>query len=322
MSKPSTSGRWTGFFRRLRIFGLCLAVSALVLSVTPIGRQMYALACYELGFNDRREEAELLEVHVIDVGKADAILIRSGGRAALIDAGKPDAADTVADYLLRHSVTAIDYLIMSHPDSDHIGGMPGVLGEIDAGAFVRADTRYSGGGSSFQALADTLKRKGIETMALEPGGSFALGQAVFTALGPVGSFEDPNNSSLVLRMDCGGFSALFCGDMEYEAEQALILSGRNVDVDLLKVGHHGSNTSSSMQFLWEVSPEYAAVSTALDRNLLPKDEVLERLENAGAQMYRTDTDGNIVFIYDGNNVRVRLDKEERTDYETVEHRPF
>ena len=169
---------------------------------------------------------------------------------------------------------------------------------------------------------DTLKRKGIETMALEPGGSFTLGQAVFTALGPVGSFEDPNNSSLVLRMDCGGFSALFCGDMEYEAEQALILSGQDVDVDLLKVGHHGSDTSSSMRFLWEVSPEYAAVSTALDRNLLPKDEVLERLENAGAQIYRTDTDGNIVFIYDGNNVRVRLDKEERTDYETVEHRPF
>ena len=167
-----------------------------------------------------------------------------------------------------------------------------------------------------------LEQNGTDTMSMEPGDSFTMGQAVFTAIGPMGSFEDPNNSSLVLRMDCRDFSALFCGDMEYDAEQALILSGQDIDIDLLKVGHHGSSTSSSLRFLWETSPKYAAISTALDRNLLPRDEVLERLEDVGAEIYRTDTDGNIVFIYDGGRVRVRLDKEERTDYETVEHRPF
>lgn len=323
MANRPASGLKAFFLNWIKLVGVCAVVSVLIFSITPIGQDTFAQICYELGFNDRRERTGLLEIHIIDVGKADAILIRSEGHAALIDAGKPEAADTVTDYLLRHNVRALDYLIMSHPDSDHIGGMPGLLKEIDVGEFIRADAGYfSQEGSKFPALLGILEHKGIETVAAEPGETFTLGRAVFTAVGPVGSFEDPNNSSLVLRMDCQGFSALFCGDMEYEAEQALILSGQDIDTDLLKVGHHGSDTSSSLRFLWEVSPKYAAISTALDRNLLPKDEVLERLEDIGAEIYRTDTDGSIVFIYDGTEVRVRLDKEERTDYETVEHRPF
>lgn len=302
---------------------MSFAALTLAFSLTQPGQSFFDQACYELGFNDHRGETGLLEVHIIDVGKADAILIRSGGHTALIDAGKPVSSGTVVDYLIRNNVNYLDFLIMSHPDSDHIGGMPGVLKELSVGTFIRSGTSYfSSEGSELQGLHDVLEWKNIDTVKLELGDSFAVGEAIFTAIGPVGSFEDPNNSSLVLRMDCRGFSAMFCGDMEYEAEQALILSGQDIDIDLLKVGHHGSNTSSSLRFVYETSPKYAAVSTALDRNLLPKDEVLERLENCGAEIYRTDTDGNIVFIYDGANVRARLDKEERTNYETVDNRPF
>jgi len=303
--------------------GVWLVVLALGFSVTPPGRQFFAQACYDLGFNDQRDQCGLLEIHVLEVGKADAILIRSQGHAALIDAGKPASSDYVADYLLRHHVQSLDYLIMSHPDNDHIGGMPGLLQDIPVGTFVQAETEYAWDeGSEFAALQEILHEGSTGVTAMGPGDTFPLGSAVFRAVGPVGNFDDTNNSSLVLRMDCGDFSALFCGDMEYEAEQALILSGQDIDVDLLKVGHHGSSTSSSLRFVQETSPRYAAVSTALDKSLLPRDEVLERLENIGAEIYRTDTDGNIVFIYDGESVRVRLDKEERTDYETVDHRPF
>ncbi len=306
---------------RLRGLGLCLCALALLFSLTPPGKDFFNRACYELGFNDHRGSAGLLEIHIIDVGKADAILIRSGEKAALIDAGKPVSSDAVSDYLQRHNVSYLDFLIMSHPDSDHTGGMPGVLEELGAGMFVLAEC-FSGAEPGFEDLRGILEQKGIGTMSLAPGEGFTLGAAEFTAVGPAGSFEDPNNSSLVLRMDCAGFSALFCGDMEYEAEQALILSGRDIGVDLLKVGHHGSDTSSSLRFVYETSPKYAAVSTALDRNLLPKDEVLKRLEDSGAQIYRTDTDGAIVFLYDGEEVRVRLEKEELTSYETVDYRPF
>lgn len=323
MSKRPAPGSRPRLKYWIRGLGALVILAALIASVTPPGERFLAQTCYELGFNDWRDEAGLLEVHIIDVGKADSILIRSRDHAALIDAGRPDCACSVVDYLLRHNVSYLDYLVMSHPDSDHIGGMLQLLDEIEVGTFIQADIEYdSGKGSRLSELLAGLRRKKIGTVKMSPGGSFALGEAVFTAISPAGNFGDPNNSSLVLRMDCMGFSALFCGDIEREAEEVLVFSGQDLDVELLKVGHHGSNTSSCRQLLEKVSPKYAAISTGLDRNLLPRDEVLIRLEETGAEIYRTDTDGNIVFIYDGLNVRVRLEKEERTDYETVEHRPF
>lgn len=300
-----------------------MLLTALILSLTPAGQRVVEQACYDLGFNDWRGEAGLLEVHVISVGKADAILVRSFGSAALIDAGRPDCGDTVTNYLLRHNVRKLDYLIMSHPDSDHTGGMSQVLDEIEVGAFVWAgEEHYPEKEPRLDKLLRKLQEDSIEAIAIAPGDGISMGLVSFTAVGPAGSFEDANNSSLVLRMDCLDFSALFCGDIEKKAEEALLFSGRDIDVELLKVAHHGSNTSSGRDFLEAASPKYAVISTGLDRSLLPRDEVLERIEGLGAEIYRTDTDGNIVFIYDGLDVRVRLDKEERTDYETVEHRPF
>lgn len=315
------------FLRRKRMIKravIWLFAAVLAFSLTPPGREAFREVNWFFRFNDFREDGGLLEIHFMDVGKADAILIRSQGRAALIDAGKPVSAKTVGDYLLRHNVRSLDYAVMSHPDSDHIGGMPGVLQTVPAAAFVQGELPASPAIDTpeYLDLQWALRRKGTERLTLKPGESFSVGAATLTAYGPVEEFEDANNSSLVLRLDCGDFSALFCGDMEKEAEQALILSGRNLDVDLLKVGHHGSGTSSSQRFVWEVSPRYAVVSTGLDRNLLPRDEVLRRLEERGAEIYRTDTDGDILFLYDGEDVSVRLEKEGYTEYETVDHRPF
>ena len=310
--------------RRIKRILLCMAAVALAFSATPPGQAFFCKANYYLRLNDLREDSGLLEIHTIDVGKADAILIRSQGHAALIDAGKSSSSGTVVDYLLRHNVTGLDYVVMSHPDNDHIGGMPGVLSELPVKAFVQAElpAALSVEGPEYADMQERIAESQIDSLLLAPGDSMKLGAATLTAVGPVEEFGDPNNASLVLRLDCGGFSALFCGDMEYEAEQALIFSGQDIDVDLLKVGHHGSKTSSSLRFLWEVSPQYAVISVALDRNALPRDEVLARLEEQGAEIYRTDTDGDIVFIYDGENTSVRLEKEEYTNYETVDYRPF
>lgn len=302
----------------------CLIAAVLIFSLTPPGREFFTRANYLLGFNDLREETALLEIHTIDVGKADAILIRSQGHAALIDAGKSLSGGPVVDYLRRHNVWELDYAVMSHPDNDHIGGMPQVLTEVPVGTFVQAalPESLSLSGAEYQDMEKQIGEQKISRLVLAPGDTITLGAAKLTAVGPMGTYGDPNNSSLVLRLDCGDFSALFCGDMESEAEQDLILSGQNIDVDLLKVGHHGSKTSSSLRFVWETSPQYAVISVALDRNALPRDEVLARLEEQGAEIYRTDTDGSIIFIYDGENISVRLEREENTDYETVDHRPF
>ncbi|RKJ39887.1 MBL fold metallo-hydrolase [Acutalibacter sp. 1XD8-33] len=306
-----------------RIFLLLLA-GGYLFALTPPGTRLVREVCYELGLNDRRGETELLEIHAIDVGKADALLIRSQGHAALLDAGKGVSASLVEEYLRNHQVDSLDYLIMSHPDGDHIGGMPSLFAQVEVNCFVQAvlPEDLVPASREYRELTGQLKKRGVPRLALEPGESFSLGAAKITALGPVEPYDNANDASLVLRLDCQGFSALFCGDMEDAAEQDLILSGQDLDVDLLKVGHHGSDTSSSFRFVWETSPKYALVSSGFDRNHLPKDDVLARLEYAGAEIYRTDIHGNIAFFFDGDNISARLEKEENIGYETVDRRPF
>lgn len=310
--------------KRIRRILFLLLVLAYLLSLTPPGARLVRDISYELHLNDHREAGELLEIHAIDVAKADALLIRSQGHAALLDAGKGVSASLVVDYLYNHQVESLDYLIMSHPDSDHIGGMPSLFSQVGVNCFVQAalPEELEPGGREYRELKGALKRRKIPRLVLNPGESIELGAARITALGPLESYDNTNDASLVLRLDCQGFSALFCGDMGSAAEKDLVLSGQDLDVDLLKAGHHGSGTSSGFRFLQEVSPKYALISSGFDRNHLPKDEVLARLEDVGAEIYRTDLNGSIAFLFDGETVSVRLEKEENTDYETVDHRPF
>lgn len=287
-----------------------LAALVLGLSSTSAGIEFWKSACQVSGFSGWQENTALLEIHLIDVGKADSILIRSRGHAALLDAGKVSEGTETADYLARHGIGELDALIMSHPDKDHIGGMPLVLREMPVRSFVQGPLpeEQEPNTQEFKDMERLLSEKQVPRRVLSPGESVLLGDAVLTAIGPVEGFADANNSSLVLRVTCGDFTALFCGDMEEKAERALILSGQDLRADLLKVGHHGSATSTSQEFLDQVLPQYAAISTGPDRNKLPRAEVLARLEEAGAEIYRTDTDGDVLFVYDGERVTVTTEK--------------
>lgn len=292
-----------------RLLGVILA-ALLVFSCTPAGNAMWKYLGTASGFGDWGQEPPQLEIHLIDVGKADAILIKSQGQAALLDAGQAVSAGEVIDYLYRHDVERLDYLIMSHPDRDHIGGMPQILQELPVAELLQPPLSLALQPES-QEFSDLLA--GLEELSVPQtqwwmGESIYLGGACLTAIGPVTQYDSTNNASLVLRLTYGDFTALFCGDMEYEAEQGLILSGQNLKADWLKVGHHGSSTSSSLRFLWEVSPQYAAISVGPDRNDLPREDVLSRLEEAGAKIYRTDVDGDILFAYDGKNLTVKTEK--------------
>ncbi len=251
-----------------------------------------------------------MEVHIMDVGKADAILIRCGSRSALLDAGHGVSAESVIDYLYRHDVRKLDYLIMSHPDRDHIGGMPQILRELPVSFFVqgRISDNLLPDSLGYKDLQAALKETEVPQIILRPGESVSIGVAQLTALGPLKEYKNTNDSSLVLRLSCLDFTALFCGDMEKGAEQDLLTSQQDIHADLLKVGHHGSKTSSMLEFLCEVAPKYAAISVGPDRNELPREEVLARLEQLGAELYQTDTDGSIVFLYDGKDVVIKTDK--------------
>lgn len=251
-----------------------------------------------------------LNIHFLDVGKADAILLDCEGHAAVLDAGTAADGDKVVDYLARCGIEKLDYAIMSHPDKDHIGGMAQVLREVPVDAFVRAKLAEGLVPDSVEYwnMARQLEESSIRQMALSPGNTFSLGEAEITVLGPVEQYEDTNNASLVFKLVYGSFSALFCGDIEKEGEKGLTASRQDLSADLLKVPHHGSKTSCTKRFLKEVAPKYAVISTGIDNNDLPREEILHRLEEVNADIYRTDTDGTIIFSIDGTDISIKTEK--------------
>lgn len=289
---------------------MCLGAAVLITACTPAGARFWSDLCYLSGMEDRREEQSLLELHFLDVGKADAVLIKSEGRAALLDAGNYATAFRMDDYLSRYGVEELDYLIMSHPDKDHIGGMNKVLEEIKVNVFVQGELplELEPDSQEYRNLQLALDRQGIERVVLPQGSSIKLGGAKLSVLGPLREYDSANDASLVLRLTCGEFSALFCGDMEEKPEKDLVESGQQLHADLIKVGHHGSKTSTSQEFLEAVDPDIAVICVGPDRNQLPRQQVLMRLEAAGAQVFRTDLDGDIQFIYDGEELRLRPER--------------
>lgn len=284
-------------------------VFVLLYSLTPLGARFWRQAFADSGFTDRAENTPfaLMRVHVLDVGKADAILLESQGRYALLDAGTYVEGAYVADYLARQGVTSLDYILASHPDNDHIGGMVQVMEGFPTAAFLRGEG-WEGPGQEAQDLLRYLEAEGIPQRVLSPGDTLPLGHGELAVLGPLYPYEDTNNRSLVLKLTCFQFSALFCGDIEKEAEQDLLDSGQDLSANLLKAAHHGSRTSSTEDFLAAVSPQLAVVPVGPDNNNLPRPQALSRLEAAGARILRTDLDGDILFSYDGEHIGIKTAK--------------
>ncbi|MFQ7401065.1 MAG: ComEC/Rec2 family competence protein [Neglectibacter sp.] len=252
-----------------------------------------------------------LNIHVLDVGKAAAILIECEGQSLLLDGGTVDKGDKVSDYLTRRGIGKLDCIVSSHPDKDHIGGLPQVLQEHGARLFCHPALAEEilPHTDEFLALEAVLKETGTEQSVQTPGSVYSLGGAKLTFLAPLREYDNTNDSSLVFKLSYGDFTALFCGDMEEEAEEDLVASGIDLNADLLKVSHHGSNTSSTKKFLKAVSPRYAVISVGPDKNNLPQKKVLRRLENFDAEIYRTDIDGTVIFSYDGEAITVYTERE-------------
>ena len=288
---------------------LTLAVAAVLLwSVSGPGRAFWNQMFLRSGFGGSDPDPAGLEIHVIDVGKADAILIRCQGHAGLIDTGAGGDGEDVADYLLRHGVKELEFVLLSHNDSDHIGGLPTVLGELAVDTLYQGELSVEEPSLEGAAMDRALSGWEGERRTLARGDSFSLGGASFSVLGPCRAYESSNDSSLVLRLEFGEVSALFCGDIEATAELDLVKSGQELQADLLKVPHHGSATSCSQRFVKAVMPQLAAVSVGPDRNQLPRAEALEQLEAVGAQIYRTDTDGSIVFSSQGEDFAIETER--------------
>lgn len=256
-------------------------------------------------------EGSSFEVHFIDVGQADSALVVCDGHYMLIDGGNAEDSDLVYAYLERHGGEHLDYMVATHAHEDHIGGLSGALNyaavDVAYCPVTEHDTKV------FQNMVKYLDQQGKSLTVPEPGDKFDLGSAQVEILGPVKEYSDTNNTSIVFRVDYGETSFLFTGDMETNAEKDLIESGADLRATVLKAGHHGSDTSSSYQFLREVMPKYTVISVGEGNKYgHPSEEILSRYRDVGAEVYRTDMQGHIIAASDGKNVTFRTEKEAAT----------
>ena len=246
---------------------------------------------------------EKMSVHFIDVDQGDATLILSDGHAMLIDAGGNAKGTAVQKYLMDREVSSLDYAVCTHPDEDHIGGMDVILTKFDCGQVIMPDVESDN--ASYPYLMDVIEDKMIRTMDPVPGTTFDLGQAKCTILAPAGEYEDTdlNNWSVCLRLDCGDSSFLFTGDAEEAAEQDMLAGDRELGATVLKLGHHGSSSSSSPDFLDAVSPTFAVISCGKDNDYgHPAEKTLEELKSRDIKVFRTDLQGSIIATTDGEQI--------------------
>lgn len=259
-----------------------------------------------LGSSDNAAK-EPFTVHMIDVGQGDCILVKSDDKVMLIDAGERGNGEKIIDYLTQQDVKKIDYLVATHPHSDHIGSMPEVLEHFKVKNVIMPKLQKSMTPTTqiYKKLVKAIKASGARVIAAKAGAEYELGQAHLTVVGPCGTPNSLNNASVVIKADYGDSSFLFTGDAEKEAEQSILQSGADIDVDVLKMGHHGSSTSSSKAFFDKVSPELCLISCGEDNKYgHPHRETLALLKKTGVPYKRTDLNGTVIVGTDGSKISI------------------
>ena len=245
-----------------------------------------------------------LTVHFIDVGQADCALLECDGKYMIIDGGNVEDGQMVVSYLKQMGVEAIDYVVCSHAHEDHVGGLPAVLSVFDAGTVYAPVTEYDT--KVFRDFVEKSENRAGKITVPAPGDQFTLGSATCTVLGPVQEYDDPNHTSIVLKVTYGDSDFLFTGDCEVGPENDMIdYWGEefNWEVEVLKVGHHGSDTSSGYRFVYETDPDYGVISVGEGNKYgHPCEEPLSRLKDAGVLLFRTDHLGHVIAETDGREI--------------------
>ncbi len=246
-----------------------------------------------------------LMVHFIDVGQADCALIEYGDYHLLIDGGNRDDGQLVVSYLEQQGVSELDAVVCTHAHEDHVGGLPSVLAVYPTAAVYAPTKTYSS--NVFDDFLYYTDQQGLEVTIPQPGDTLSQGDLEITVLGPVKSYAETNDTSIVLRVEYGDTAFLFTGDMETGAENDMLdywdSDPSRFRADVLKVGHHGSNTSTGYRFLYEVEPRYGVISVGKDNSYgHPHAEPVSRLRDAEVTMLRTDQLGHILARSDGREI--------------------
>ncbi|AUN20432.1 hydrolase [Clostridium botulinum] len=245
-----------------------------------------------------------LKVHYIDVGQGDSILVQTKDKNILIDAGTRKSSDNLISYLKKQHIKKLHYVIATHPHEDHIGGMPKVIEEFEISNFYAP--KKTANTKIFKDMILQLKKKNLKINVAKKGISLDLSNnSSLDFLAPVkDNYENTNDSSAVVKLTHGNTKFLFTGDAEKTSEKDILNSNEDLSSNVLKVGHHGSHSSSSKEFLDKINPKIAIISCGKNNDYgHPHKETMKELNKRNIEVYRTDIDGNIVLTSDGENIK-------------------
>lgn len=253
-----------------------------------------------------------LSVHYIDVGQGDSIYISSAGENILIDCGESGDTEKVISYLDNMGVSEIDYVVGTHPHSDHMGGMSKIVEHFDIGEIIipHIDDSDTPTTKYFEKFLVACSEKSLSLTEAEVGRIINIGDAELKIIAPNSpDYSNVNNYSVSFIMHHGDNSFIFTGDAEKLAEEEMLEHNNLEDIDVYKVAHHGSDTSSSIEFLNVIKPDYAVISCGVGNSYgHPTDNTIENLNAFTDKIYRTDIMGTIVFTSDGMNLEVETER--------------
>lgn len=249
----------------------------------------------------RADNPDKMEVHFLDVGQGDATLITCGDHAMLIDTGDDSKGTAIQNYLQKQKITKLDYLVLTHPDADHIGGAPVVITKFEISkVFV---SNFEKDNKTYQKLIQSLDDKRIKPLTSTVNSEYTLGSASITFLAPNKEYDNPNDASIALLVKNGARSFLFTGDAGEAAEADILKTKIDISADVYQVGHHGSKYSTSRALIKAINPSYAVISCAEGNTYgHPHAETLNTLRAYGVKVYRTDEQGVIVATTDGKTL--------------------
>lgn len=292
-----------------------LIACAVILSWTLAsgnGRYSWDRVFEAFGLRTTSQAAQMpLSVHFLDVEQGDCIIVQCGSESMLIDSGKQGNGQKIIRYLRNLNIKNLDYVVATHPDSDHIGSMAEVMETFQTSFFIMPNVSGAGYAATdlFTDLLVTAGQSGAKTIAAEAGKTYMLGDSVVTFLAPLEQYENINNMSAVIRLTYGEKTFLFMGDAEYEEEYDILRTGVSVRCDVIKAGHHGSKSSSSEELIRAAAPRYAVISVGTPNDYgHPNRDVVRRFENNGCEVLRTDYCATIVFGSDGKRLLLDMEK--------------
>ncbi|MBR3887528.1 MAG: MBL fold metallo-hydrolase [Clostridia bacterium] len=250
---------------------------------------------------------------MIECGQADSFLFQQENFVALVDCGTRSTGDDVVEYLKSIGITKIDLLFGTHPHDDHMGGMYDVITNFEIGKIIIPKIKVGEVTTNwYLKLVEEIKNKNHTVEYPTVNTVYTLGDATMTVLGPLSEPDDNlNNYSIVMKVTYGNMDVLMTGDAEKEVEAEIIASGVNLDAEILKVGHHGSNTSSTEAFLDAIAPDYALISCKVgNKHDHPTAETMEKLKERNIEVYRTDESGTVILTITANDVTFNTDPDD------------